>query len=41
MTPKFELFSKKNVNALYLTVSMQTYWVQMLDEYWYEGDTTY
>ena len=37
---KFEEFSKKN-DALYLTEIMQTEWLQMLDEYWDEGDTPY
>ena len=40
MTSKFELFSKK-MNNIYLTESMQTYWLQMLDEYWDEKDTPY
>ena len=33
MTYTFELFSKKKMNYLYLTESMQTYWLHMLDEY--------
>ena len=31
MKSKFELFSKTKTNSLYLTESMQTYWIQMLD----------
>ena len=29
------------MNAIYLTESTQTYWIQVLDEYWEERDTTY
>ena len=38
-TTRFELFSKIKTNYLYLTESMQTYWVHMLDEYSEERDT--
>ena len=39
MTSKFELFSKNKMNNLYLTESMQTDWLHMLDEYWDKKDT--
>ena len=29
------------MNNLYLTKIMRTYWLQMLDDYWYEKDTPY
>ena len=29
------------MNDIYLTESMQTDWLQMLDEYWDEKDTPY
>ena len=41
MTPKFELFSKNEMNNLYQTEIMQTYWLQMLDKYRDERDTPY
>ena len=34
MTSKFELFSNNKINHIYLTESMLTDWIQMLDEYW-------
>ena len=41
MTSKFQLFSRKKMNALYLIEIMRIDWLQMLDEYWDEGDTPY
>ena len=41
MTSKLELFSRGKMNHLYLTESMLTYRLQMLDEYWDEKDTPY
>ena len=41
MTFNFELFSKIKINALYITESMRTYWLYILDEYWEEKDTPY
>ena len=41
MTSKFEFFSSNNINILYLTEIMQTYWLEMLDEYWDEKGTPY
>ena len=41
MTSKFELFSKNKMNNLDLTEIVRTYWLQMLDDYWDEKDTTY
>ena len=32
MTPKFGLFSKNKINNLYLTETMVTYWLHMLDD---------
>ena len=40
MTSKFELFSKNKMNIPYLTEIIITCWIQMLDEYWEEIDTT-
>ena len=34
MIYKFELFLMNKINSLYLTESMQTYLLQILDEYW-------
>ena len=39
MTSKFELFSRNKNNNLYRAKSMQTDWLQTLDEYWDERDT--
>ena len=41
MTSKFESFSKSKNNNLYLTESMQTDWLHMLDDYLNEKDTPY
>ena len=41
MTYMLELFSTNKTNSLYLTEIMQTYWLQMLDEYWEKIDSTY
>ena len=41
MTSKIEFFSKKKVNDLYLTKSILTDWLQMLDDNWDEKDTSY
>ena len=41
MTSKFELFSKNKINTIYITESMLTYWLQMLDKYWNKVDTPY
>ena len=38
MTSRFD-FSKSKMDSLYITESMKTYWLQILDEYWDEGDT--
>ena len=29
------------MNNIYLTETMQTYWIQMLDEYWYKTNKPY
>ena len=34
MASNSEFLSKKTMDALYLTESMRTYWLHMLDEYW-------
>ena len=39
MTSKFELFSKNKIKNIYLTEIMQSYWMQMLDDYWDEKYT--
>ena len=39
MTSKFGLFSEKKTIAIYLTKSMKTDWLQMLDEQWEKIDT--
>ena len=41
MTSKFEFFSKKKMNALYITEIMQTDWLHMLYGYWEERYTPY
>ena len=41
MTSKFELFSTGKMNNLYITESMQTNWMHMLDDYRDEKDTPY
>ena len=41
MTSKFEIFSNKKMDDLYLTESMQTYLLQISVEYWDEVDTPY
>ena len=41
MTSKFEQFSQKKMNNIYLTEIIRTYWLQMLDEYFDEKDTPY
>ena len=41
MTSKFGLFSENNMIAIYLTESMKTDWLQILDEQWEELDTPY
>ena len=41
MTSKFGLFSKKKMDALYLTGIMQIEWLYKLYEYWDEEDTAY
>ena len=41
MTSKFEIFSNKKIDDLYLTESMQTYLLRMSDKYWDEVDTPY
>ena len=41
MTSKLGLFSEKQMIALYLTESMKTDWLQMLDEKWEKIDTPY
>ena len=33
MISKFEVFSKKKIGALFLTETMQTEWLQMLESY--------
>ena len=35
----FEAFSNTKINALYLTESMITEWIQIIYEFWYEVDT--
>ena len=41
MTYKFETFSNNIIDALYLTKSMWTEWLQALDEYWDEVNIHY
>ena len=39
MTSNFELLSKNEMDALYITRSMWTDWLQTSDEKWYESNT--
>ena len=41
MTSKFEVFSRNNMDALYMKESIETDWLQMLYEYSEEEDTPY
>ena len=41
MRSKFEAFSKKKMDALYITESIQTEWIKTLEEYWDEVDESY
>ena len=41
MTSKFEYFTKYMLYILYSTENMRTEWLQMLHEYWDEGDKPY
>ena len=41
MRSKFEAFSKNNMDALYITESMQKEWFQIMDEYWDEVNKKY
>ena len=41
ITSKFKLFSREKMDVLYLTESMRTDWLHMLDEYWDGVDTPY
>ena len=41
MTFKFDSFSRKQINNLYLTESILTDWLQMLYKYWDEKYTPY
>ena len=41
MTYKFEFFSKKQMTNIYLTESMRSDWLHMLDDYWDEKYTPY
>ena len=41
MTYKFEFFSKKRMDDIYLTEIIQRDWIQILDKYREEEDTTY
>ena len=38
---KFEVFTKNTLDKLYQTKIKRTEWLQMLDEYWDEGYTSY
>ena len=39
MISKFEAFTNHKLNPFYLTDSMRTEWLQILDEYWDEERT--
>ena len=41
MTSKSELFSKNKIYNLYLSESMRTYWLQVLDDSWDGKDASY
>ena len=41
ISTKFDFFSEKKMDALYLTESMLTEWLHMLDAYCDEKDTSY
>ena len=41
MTSKFELLLNNEMNDIYITESMQTYWLHMLDAYREERDKPY
>ena len=41
MISKFETFKKNKMDELYFYEIMRTEWLQMIYEFWYEGDTPY